>query len=67
MVFQFARVGDDDEAKRFLKYLDDESSVKAYVDTLSGSDLMNLMTKHEVDGTDFTPDDQVGVCATEEN
>jgi len=58
VVFQFARVGDDEDAETFLKYLDDESSVKAYVDTLSGSDLMDLMTKHEADGTDFSPDDQ---------
>ena len=43
VLFQFARVGNDAEAEKFLKYLDEESYVKDYVDTLSGNDLMDLV------------------------
>jgi len=43
VAFQFARVGNDEGAKKFLKYLDDESSVQKYVDTLWGEDIVDMM------------------------
>ncbi|RPB26493.1 hypothetical protein L211DRAFT_680755 [Terfezia boudieri ATCC MYA-4762] len=43
IAFQFARVGNDRDAKKFLEHLDNKSSVKDYVDTLAGGDLMEIM------------------------
>ncbi|KAF8419520.1 hypothetical protein EV426DRAFT_576873 [Tirmania nivea] len=43
IAFQFARVGNDRDAQKFLEHLDNKSSVKDYVDTLSGGDLMEIM------------------------
>jgi len=43
VAFQFARVGSDDDAKKFLQKLDDESKVADYVDTLSGGDIVEIM------------------------
>ena len=63
MVFQFIRVGDDKDAEKYLKYLDEKSSVRKYVDILSGSDLIKLMTDRETQGMDLTPRDQCRVCA----
>ena len=43
IVFQFARVGNDRDGRRFLEHLDNKSPVKDYVDTLSGGDLVGIM------------------------
>ena len=67
MVFQFVRVGDDKDAEEFLRELDDDSSVKDYVDTLSGSDLMELMNLRKAQGINYTENDQRKVYATVEN
>ena len=65
IVFQFARVGNDKEAEEFLKHLGEESSVKDYVDTLSGSDLMTVMGTRAMEGERYTVNDLQMVCATE--
>jgi len=43
VVFQFARVGNDENAQKYLKFLDDHSKVKDLVDTMSGNDLMDVI------------------------
>ena len=60
MVFQFARVGNDEAAAEFLRKLGEESSVKEFVDTLSGGDLMDLIGTRVTDGTG----DLQQVCAS---
>ena len=67
VVFQFARVGDDEDAEIFLRKLHDESSVKDYVDTLSGSDLIELMDLQNGGRKDYTENDQRKVCVGVEN
>lgn len=61
MVFQFARVGNDQDAKEFLRKLGEESSVSGVVDILSGNDLMDLVGTRAADG-DFKPEDLQQVC-----
>lgn len=41
VVFQFARVGNDEAAEEFLRELDDTSTCRGNVDTLSGKNLVD--------------------------
>ena len=55
-------MGNDKDAKEFLRSLGEDSSVSEFVDTLSGSDLMNLIGPQSADGGDFKPEDLQQVC-----
>ena len=63
MVFQFARIGNDTEAEEFLRWLDETSAVSDYVDTLSGSDLMDVIGAREATGKNYQAEDLRLVCA----
>ena len=63
IAFQFARVGNDRDAKKFLEHLDNKSPVKDYVDTLSGGDLMEIMGMRTKDQA-LTEKHQRRVCDT---
>ena len=65
IAFQFARVGNDRDAKKFLEHLDNKSTVKDYVDTLSGGDLMEIMGMRSKDPDyKLTEKHQRRVCDT---
>ena len=64
MVFQFARVGNDEAAAEFLRKLDEDSPVSKFVDTLSGSDLMDLIGARAADGNSYQAGDLQQVCSS---
>ena len=53
------------EAEEFLEHLVERSTVKDYVDTLSGSDLMTVMGTRAKEGEPYRVNDLQMVCATE--
>lgn len=57
MVFQFVSIGNDAEGLEFLRGLDEDSSVSQCVDTISGSDLMDLMAMRAAEGRGFEAGD----------
>lgn len=65
VVFQFARVGDDPDAAKFLQDLDDSSSCAGNVDTLSGNDLMGLVDT--VNSKTCSTHEQRTVCTARRN
>ena len=64
VVFQFARVGNDKPAEEFLRWLDEESPVSQFVDTLSGNDLMDLIGTRAPDGKGYQAADLQQVCSS---
>ena len=64
VVFQFARVGNDQEGAEFLRNLSEESPVSKLINTVSGGDLMDLIGARAADGRGYQARDIQQVCSS---